>query len=843
MLASALVVTLLALNVWIAYSNIQALRRGFEDVAHTHDVIVGLERLLSLMQDAETGQRGYVITGDASYLQPYNQSLKSIDSQLRACERLASSVDDQRRRMADVKRLVAAKLKELANVIDVRRDQGFDAAKEVVVTDQGRADMDALRVEISRMTDHETALRTQLQDEADSTYRTAILSSSAANLLAIGMVGALLYMVRRHLVDRAEAAAAIFEQREQFRTTLASIGDAVITTDTEGRVTFLNAIAQDLTGWSLEGAARQPMNSVFHIVNEHTRRPAENPVEKVLRDGVIVGLANHTVLIAKDGVERPIDDSAAPIRDRAGEITGVVLVFRDVTERKQAEEAVHEAERQFRTLADSIPQLAWIAEPDGHISWFNRRSLEYTGTTFDQIEGWGWQDVLDPAELPRVLETFKAALASGEPWEDTFPLRRRDGVMRWHLSRMVPVHDDHGRIVRWFGTNTDVTEQREAANELRKLAADLSEINRRKDEFLATLAHELRNPLAPIRNALAILDASDGNPDAFDETRAVMHRQVEHMVRLIDDLLDVSRISRNLIELRLEDVELAAVVKQAIETSRPAIEAAGHHLEVALPGQPIVLHADSMRLAQIFANLLNNACKYTPARGNIRIAAELDDGEVVISVADTGRGIPTHMLPHVFEMFTQVERSIERTQGGLGIGLTLVKRLVEAHGGSVVAASDGADKGSTFTVRLPVSSAPAPAATTHTKPPTVSGRRVLVVDDNRDSAMSLAMLLRLIGNETFIAHDGEEAVAAAEQFKPDVILLDIGMPKLNGHEAARRILRQPWSTSVVLVALTGWGQEEDRRRSKEAGFHYHLVKPVDHGALVEVLAASQQQSP
>lgn len=408
--------------------------------------------------------------------------------------------------------------------------------------------------------------------------------------------------------------------------------------------------------------------------------------------------------------------------------------------------------------------------------------------------------------------------------------------MRWHLSRALPVRDDHDRIVRWFGTNTDITEQREAANELRQLAADLSEADRRKDEFLATLAHELRNPLAPIRNALAMLDVTRGDPSAFDGTRAVMHRQVHHMARLIDDLIDVSRISRNMVELRKELVDLSDVVEQAIETTEPAFDAAAHKLVIHLPENPIVLEADPVRLAQVFSNLLANACKYTPSPGQITLTATRDDGVVEISVSDTGQGIDPQMLPHVFEMFTQGDRSPSRSQGGLGIGLTLVKRLVEAHGGEVRAASPGPGQGSTFTVRLPAASSEKPEAPPQRKPTADNAkRRILVVDDNRDSAMSLAMLLRLSGNETHTAYDGEEAVAVAAELQPDVILLDIGLPKLNGHEAAKRILQQPWSTRVVMVALTGWGQEDDRRKSKEAGFHHHLVKPVEHAALIELL--------
>ena len=325
-----------------------------------------------------------------------------------------------------------------------------------------------------------------------------------------------------------------------------------------------------------------------------------------------------------------------------------------------------------------------------------------------------------------------------------------------------------------------------------------------------------------------------------------MDRQLGHMTRLVDDLLDVSRISRGRMELKRERVELASVVYQSVEACRPLAECAKHEVTVTLPPEPIYLHADPVRLAQVFGNLLNNACKYTEVGGRIGLTAELAGGgrqppEVVVKVKDSGIGIPPDQLDSIFGMFTQVDRTLERSQGGLGIGLTLAKRLVEMHGGSIQAFSEGIGQGSEFVVRLPIlidnRRRPQPSGPTGNEQPAPTARRVLVVDDNRDSAASLAMLLELAGNETYTAHDGLEAVQAAESFRPDVVLLDIGLPKLNGRDAARRIREQPWGTNMVLVALTGWGQDEDRRRSKEAGFDYHLVKPVNYADLNKLLAS------
>jgi signal transduction histidine kinase len=386
---------------------------------------------------------------------------------------------------------------------------------------------------------------------------------------------------------------------------------------------------------------------------------------------------------------------------------------------------------------------------------------------------------------------------------------------------------------------------------LRKSEEVLKDADQRKDEFLATLAHELRNPLAPVRNSLELMKRANGNTALIDQVRSTMERQISHMVRLIDDLLDVSRITRNRLELKLEQVELANVLHDAVEACRPHCERAGHALTIVLPPEPIYLRADPTRLVQIFGNLLTNACKYTKPGGHIWLTAARQGNEVIVSVKDTGIGIPPVMLPKVFDLFTQIDNSLERSAGGLGIGLSLAKRLTEMHEGNVTAHSEGQDQGSEFIVRLPissgVSSSEASSAVAMSAPPqpaadksrSAGARRILVVDDTRDSADSLAMLLKITGHETQTAHNGLEAIEKAESYRPNVILLDIGMPKMNGYDACRAIRGQPWGQDIKMIALTGWGQEEDRRKSKDAGFDGHLVKPVDISALLALLADVQ----
>jgi signal transduction histidine kinase/integral membrane sensor domain MASE1/ActR/RegA family two-component response regulator len=496
-------------------------------------------------------------------------------------------------------------------------------------------------------------------------------------------------------------------------------------------------------------------------------------------------------------------------------------------ERKRAEQALRESEERFRLALgngavtvfeqDSELRYVWVYPPDPA---FPENNIGRTDAELVPGE--------DGEQLTRLKEEV---LRTGRAVRRTVRVRL-PGAVRYYDLVVEPRHDGSGKVVGVGGAALDVTERKRAEDALR-------EADRRKDEFLAVLAHELRNPLAPISNAVHILGLAGEDGVAVERARQMMERQIPHLVRLVDDLLDVSRITRGKIELRRSPVELATVVDRAVEASRPLIAAGGHDLVVTVPREPVTLDADPTRLAQVIANLLNNAAKYTKPRGSIRLTAEREEGEAVIRVRDTGIGIPADMLSRVFDMFIQVDSSLDRSHGGLGIGLTLVKQLVELHGGSVAAASEGLGRGSEFVVRLPVvpETASGPGCSRPEDRPRLSPRRVLVVDDNRDSAESLAELLRLAGHEVRTANDGAAALEAARAYRPEVILLDLGMPGMSGYEVARRLREQGASRDVVLVALTGWGQAEDRRLTKEAGFDYHLTKPADLAALERVFAS------
>ena len=1115
---------------------------------------------------------------------------------------------------------------------------------------------------------------------------------------------------QRAETELAQAKEALWKQSEWLRLTLASIGDAVITTDTGGNVLAMNAVAEDLTGWKEEDAQGRPLDQVFQIMSEQTGERVESPVHRVLTEGRITGLANHTLLIARNGARTPIDDSAAPIRDKQGHVHGVVLIFRSIADRRQAEIALKESENELSDFFENASISLHWAGPDGTILRANHAELELLGYapeeyighniaefhvdqdviadilerlrtgeqvqnyearmrckdgtikhvlldssvrwvngkfihtrcftrditdrkqaeeararlaaivessqdaiisktlegvimswnfgaeqmfgyTADEVVGQSITILIPPDRIdeermildrirrgqhvehydtvrltkdgrhiyvsltispvldtsgrvigaskisrditarkhaeqrlsiqntvtnalaessnlteaaPRILQavceaqewqvgaiwcldeaedvmrcvdvyhlpsvhvpqfeslcrsgaTFQRGIGlPGRIWADRksawirdvvvdpnfpraavaraeglhgafgFPIilngeilgvmeffsheirepdanllrmmnaigsqvgqfierRRAEDALRtsekraeeaarfladasgalseltdykstlqkvaslavpffadWcaidivdaegSLQRLAVTHRDpakaewarelirryppsrqephglfhvlrtgktdwmaeipkslieqsardaeHLRILRELGLKSyictplcsrsktigvmtfvtsesgyvydaidvaaaeDLARRTVIAIENANLLATLKETDRRKDEFLAMLAHELRNPLAPIRNAVQIFRGKGLPVPELQWATEVIDRQVRQLSRLVDDLLDVSRITRGKVELRKETVELSQVIQSAVEASRPLIEKWGHHLTVTLPPEPIPLEADPTRLAQVILNLLNNAAKYTDRAGRIELTAERENGDVLVKVRDNGIGIPPEMLPRVFDLFAQVDPSMERSEGGLGIGLTLVQRLVTLHGGSVEAKSEGPGTGSEFILRLPTRSKAAPQGPKKVEHPfPTAKRRILIVDDNRDAADSLAVLLRMMGNEVHTAHDGLEAVGAAAAFHPDIALLDIGLPKLSGYDAARRIREQEGGKDMLLIALTGWSQEEDRRRSREAGFDHHMNKPVDFNILKGLLAETIGKSP
>jgi PAS domain S-box-containing protein len=813
---------------------------------------------------------------------------------------------------------------------------------------------------------------------------------------------------------RAEQDAR--EQREFLHVTLQSIGDGVIAANIHGVVIFLNAVAQALTGWDGENAIGRQLRDVFQILHEANRERAEDPITSILRDVAIPAEINHVILIAKDRAERPIEASAAPMLDRLGQVSGVVVVFRDITERSREEERRRASEERLQTMIESVRDYAIFAvNQTGCVTTWNVGAERLFGYSETEIVGKSFTILYTAEDIQNGVPQLELtrALAEGRANDDRWHVRQ-DGTRFFANGSVTPMRDTTGSHIGFTKVARDVTDRKRANDEIARLLAserqqsermrqvaaaaltvnaslttesilgviteearkiigahwgissttaspnwqqdvrsvsvsdryagrvsitelpndsgifrlicrtntpvrlasgyleahptwgkltngderhlpmrgwlaapfvgrggqnlgvlqlsdrfegefteedeviliqlaliasvaienaklyqELRDADRRKDEFLAILAHELRNPLAPLGNAMQLLQVANNEPRLVAQAANMMERQLEHMVRLVDDLLDLSRVTHGRIDLRMEDVDLVEIVQSAAESSQQFIQDAGHTLTIKLPQGPVPVRADVMRLVQVLMNLLNNAAKYTMEHGLIELTLETNENQAIIRVTDNGIGIPLDMLSHIFEMFTQVAPTLERSQGGLGIGLTLVRTLVDMHGGSIEAYSAGVGQGSEFTVRLPLSVPIAAKSETAPKDPVdekaaITKKRILAVDDNRDSAESLALLLRHLGNDVKTAHDGPSAVSAAEEFRPDIVLLDIGLPGMNGYEVARHIRRQR-GRDVTLIAVTGWGNDEDRRRAHEAGFDQHLVKPMDLRALTQAL--------
>jgi PAS domain S-box-containing protein len=509
-----------------------------------------------------------------------------------------------------------------------------------------------------------------------------------------------------------------------------------------------------------------------------------------------------------------------------------------VAERECAEDEARQRLREIEDLYRNAP--VGLCVLDRELRWvrINERLAEFNGIPAADHIGKRLTELLP--ELAEACEPgIRAVLETGEPSrniEFVTQTPAHPGVARSWLGHLLPILDEQGQVTGLSIVVEETTARKQAEEALR-------DADRRKDAFLATLAHELRNPLVPIRNAVEILRYK-GPPDpTLHRLCDLLDRQVRHLARLIDDLLDVNRISRGKLQLRKERVVLAAVVDQALEVARPLIEGAGHDLTVSLPRQPVHLEADPVRLAQVISNLLDNACKFTERGGRIRLSVAGDVAEVVVRVEDSGIGMAPDQLPRVFDMFAQGPAAGERVRSGLGIGLALTRGLVEMHGGRIEAQSEGPGKGSTFIVRLPAARPlPLPGGSTLEPGRDTKPCRILVVDDHPDVLESLAMLLELRGHDVATARDGLEAVEVAERFRPELMLLDLGMPRLDGYEACRRIREQVWGKNLMIVALTGWGQDSDRRRAEEARFDDHLVKPVAPSALIEVVAKAQAQA-
>jgi PAS domain S-box-containing protein len=637
---------------------------------------------------------------------------------------------------------------------------------------------------------------------------------------------------QRH--EAAERQAA--EHRS--RAILESMSEGFIALDPAWRITYANGAAEAVT-------RRQRADLVGAQFWDLFAPMRGTPQEQALRRTAL-DRTRSRIEAYDETQNRWFEINSFPMEASGADAGGLALYFRDETDRRRAEEGI----RRLAAVAEQSSDFIGIFTPDAGGIYLNPAGRRMAGLDErTNIAAWRMIDFFPREDRPFVRDHVMAALTGGAAeWEGELRLDQPDGRGPIPVYfKGFAVRDADGNNIGLATITRDITAQKRAEDELRRVAADLSEADHRKSEFLATLAHELRNPLAPIRTGLDLLRMAPRDLEATARVHAMMDRQLGHLIHLVDDLLDIARITRGKIELKREAVDLKTIVQMALETSAALIDSHGHRLDVDLPAEPLPLEADVTRMVQVLSNLLNNAAKYTPAGGRVTLAAWREDGHAAVAVSDSGIGIPPEAIGSVFEMFTQVRGSLDRAQGGLGIGLSLVRRLVELHGGRVSAFSAGRGRGSTFTVRLPLhpgSPHARPAGADDASALQVpTALRVLVVDDNADAADSLVALLDALGHTTWVARDGPQGLQTALDVHPDLVLLDIGLPGMSGYEVARAIRKNQGLRQIVLIALTGWGAQSDQAQSHEAGFDQHLTKPVSLEALEQALAAAARTLP
>jgi PAS domain S-box-containing protein len=718
--AAALLV--LILDVALTAYNLRVLIRGSARMRQGRETIVEVERALSMLKDAETGQRGYLLTGDPSYLAPHAAATGVLDQHLDRLAVLTSAEPAQQARVARLRTAIEEKCGELDQTIAFKRQGQTDRAVAIVKSGRGKRAMDEARALVAELTDHERQGLARLQVRLDAAGGWTFLTLFAVTALAIVLLLASWFLARRERAERERAGHALAERKAWLSTTLASIGDAVIVTDGRGRVQFINPVATALTGWSEADATGRPLDEVFPIVSELTREPVESPVERVLREGVIVGLGNHTILRARDGTERPIDDSAAPVRSGSEPISGVVLVFRDVTDRRRLE-----------------------------------------------------------AERETLLAAERTARAESES------------------------------------------------------------ANRAKDQFLAVLSHELRTPLNPVLLAVTEMLGAPSTPRDMHPTLEMIREYVKLEARLVDDLLDVMRIASGKMSLEWSVADCHALINHAAHICRSDADAKSVPIALELAADECHLNADSARMQQALWNLVKNAVKFTPAGGKVTIRTRNEPGDdqakvLVVEVIDTGIGIDPESMARIFDPFQQGEPSVARRFGGLGLGLAISRGVIEAHGGQLVGESKGAGHGSLFRIRLRALPRPQPPERSEPPSPTSAAPehnlRILLVEDEPATLRLLTRLLRARGHEVVAASTLADALASAAQNHFDLVVSDVGLPDGSGLDLMHHIAA---NGRVPGIALTGYGMEEDIRRSREAGFTAHMTKPIDFTKLDDAI--------
>ena len=833
-IGAILVVAAVSAFAWVVIVNTRNLSEQTNRVESAWSGLGQLEGALSALKDAETGQRGYLLTGDPGYLETYEQGVAAVRTHLPRLHALSAGRPAWQKRLDDVEVLVEAKLAELAETIRLFSSGDRAAALQKVRTGLGRNTMDRIRVSLAAMRSEETALLTELSRQAVTASRRVLAAAIAGSLASLALFAAFVFVVRKDHLARGRAQAALRQSEQRLRTTLRSIGDAVLATDAAGRVTFLNAVAERLTGWSLAEASGRPVEEIFGIVEETSRSPVESPVRRVIDRGEIVALANHTLLLGRDGTETPVADSAAPIRDSRGRLDGVVLVFRDIADQRRTEREA----RRLAAIAASV-EYAIVAETiDNVITDWNPGAEALFGFTAAEMIGRKMVELASP-DTPDPTPRLTAELLAGRRVAE-FDARRRTKDGRWIevVINLSAIRDSAGRIIGLSRLIRDVTERRRQSRELEEARHRAEEASAAKDRFLATLSHELRTPLTPVMASVHRLERRPDLGPGMAESLAMIRRNVELEARLIDDLLDLTRISAGKIELDREPLDLHDVLRSVVQSSRSEFFRRGVDLVSELEASDRVCLCDGARLQQVFWNLLQNSAKFTPPGGRVTLRSENPSpGRIRVLVRDTGQGIRKDLLARIFDAFEQGDATARRRAGGLGLGLAIARNLVELHGGSISAESEGESRGATFSIEL---------ATTVERPAGVSpegpGRHrletrgrlsILLVEDDVDSGLAVRELLDEAGFDVRLAEGVEAARRAFREQPAEILVTDVGLPDGSGLElfaglkAAHPDLRG--------VVLSGYGMESDLERSRRLGIAEHLVKPLNLDRLIAVL--------
>jgi PAS domain S-box-containing protein len=830
-LGMVLVIGIRAGNVATALLLARRLAANNNRVTDSVELVTRLMDLSSHLKDAEIARTGFVISGARDSLAQFQDAAAQTTVALLRIGELAQKSPSSHNQFELLKKFAKEKVDEMRTTIAVRQEKGAEAARALSETNRRAELSSAISPLIAELKAAERMQLTQRTAESAGTIRHA--RGNLLGMTALAFVSLVaLYLFLTHLINSLHRdEQALREQAQRWHVTLANIDDATIVTDPQGKISFLNLTALALCGCREDDAIGRPLESVFKIVSNDPRTDFE-PVAHVIALGQAM-LSRRATLVTREGKERPIIVRAVPIREPDGTTRDIVLVFRDVTQQVRAEEEhrenlsrEQENTRRLQELARLSTQLHLAHDFDSILSIVATESQTLLGVRKVEATAEPGETAYSPSggliELPitgrdgRILAYFRVTLMQEGDFDD------RDRAILHQLVHIASVAIENARLYQ-----------------------ELRENDHSKDRFLATLAHELRNPLAAISSAISL--GRHGSPqDGSLWSINVIDRQTHRLTFLIDDLLDVSRITQGKLRLRRETVDLGAIMANAVEAVRPTFDQRRHTIETVVPLKKLWVYGDATRLEQIFTNLLTNAAKYTQTGGQVCLTCARDGHEIITRVKDTGIGIAPDLLPRIFDLFTQGDRSIARAEGGLGIGLTLVKTLTELHGGSVSVASDGLDTGSEFTVRLPAifkplyeSSKPQPRDPhDHPQRPV----RILVVDDNVDLAHGLASLIHRLGHIVKATVDGPAALESARLFRPEVVLLDIGLPGMDGYEVAAR-LRAEETDALVLVAISGYGQDEDRRRSREVGFDFHLVKPIDVDALRQIVNRVSRSTP